>query len=895
MNWFASLFRRRRYEDLAASIEEHIAEKAEELIESGMPREQAERAARRAFGNRTVITERSREAWQWPKLESLLADVKLVFRRLRNAPGFAVTVLLTLAIGIGANTAVFTVVNSVLLKPLPYPDSGRLVALTLNAPGAGAIATSPSGLELSQSMYLTFAEHSRSFESMGIWTTDKANVTGLARPEEVNTAVVSSGVLETLDVPAVAGRWFTVVEQDPHGAKAVMLSYGYWQRQFGDNRRAVGRTIQVDGISREIVGVMPRGFRLVDQDFDLLLPMAVDKTQQKLAPFGYDGIARLKPGVTLAAADADVSRLIEVWMDSWSNGPGTNTHYYRVWRIAPAFEPLKQKVIGNVGSVLWVVMATIGLVMLIACLNVANLLLVRADARQRELAVRAALGAGRARIAWELLLESVVLGLLGGVLGIGVAEAALRLLAGMAPVDLPRLSEIALDGWSLAFTLALSVAAGLVFGSIPAFKYGWAQVAASIGTGRTASMSRERHRSRDLLVVGQVALALVLLVCATLMIRTFAALKNVDPGFADAAHVETMRISIPDQLEHDDVTAARMENAIVEKLAAIPGVQSVGFAASFPMEGFDPNADELMVEGKNYQGNPPPILLYNYVSPGYFQTMGTRLVAGRDFTWADEFGMRPMVMVSENFARETWGSAPAAVGKRVKQFSGSPWDEVIGVVENVRQHGVDENAPATIYWPALEHDPYAPGHGPYAVRSVRYAIHSGRAANEGFLGLMQQAVGQVNGDLPVAEAETMQQMYGHSMARTSFTLVMLGIAGAMALLLGVIGIYGVISYAVSQRRREIGIRLALGAQRGELRWMFVRSALVLTGVGVGIGVVAAAGLTQTMKSLLFGVSPADPVSFLAIPLVLAVAAALASYLPARRAASVNPVDALRSE
>ena len=272
------MFRRRRYEDLAVSIEEHIAEKAEELIESGMPREQAERAARRAFGNRTVITERSREAWQWPKLESLLADVKLVFRRLRNAPGFAVTVLLTLAIGIGANTAVFTVVNSVLLKPLPYPDSGRLVALTLNAPGAGAMAQlRRAGCELSPSMYLTFAEHNRSFESMGIWTTDKANVTGVARPEEVNAAVVSDGVLETLDVPPVPGRWFTVVEQDPHGAKAVMLSYGYWQRRFG-GRPASGWADHPGGRhTREIVGVMPRGFRVVDQDFDLLVPMALDQ------------------------------------------------------------------------------------------------------------------------------------------------------------------------------------------------------------------------------------------------------------------------------------------------------------------------------------------------------------------------------------------------------------------------------------------------------------------------------------------------------------------------------------------------------------------------------------------------------------------------------------------
>ena len=740
MSWIAGLFRHKRYEDLAVTIEEHIAEKTDELVESGMPREQAELAARRAFGNRTVVTERSREAWQWPKLESLLADVKLVFRRLRNAPGFALTVLLTLAIGFGANTSVFTVVDGVLLKPLPYPDSDGLAALTLLAPGSGSLASSSNGLQLSQSMYLTIAEHNRSFQSMGVWTTDKADVTGFARPEEVNTAIVSSGVLETLDVPPVAGRWFRDVEQDPHGPKTAMLSFGYWQRQFGGSREAIGQTIRVDGEQRQIVGVMPRGFRIVDQDFDLLLPMAVDKTRQKLAPFYLDGIARLKPGVTLAAADADVSRLVEVWMDTWSNGPKTNPHYYRVWRIKPAFEPLKQKVIGNVGSVLWVVMGTVGLVMLIACLNVTNLLLVRADARKQELAVRSALGAGRARIARELLTESVVLALAGGGLAIGVAYAALRLLKALEPANLPRLNEIGLDGWSLAFTLAVSVAAGVLLGSIPAFKYGWAQAPAPIGTGRTASLSRERHRSRDVLVVSQVAMALVLLVCATLMIRTFVALRNVNPGFADAAHVQTMRIAIPRAMEGNPLTAARIENSVAEKLAAIPGVRSVGFAAAFPMEGFDPNADQLMVEGVNYQHTEPPIMLYNYISPGYFTAMGTRLVAGRDLTWADVFGMRPTVIVSENFARQVWGSAAAAVGKRVRQFDNAPWEEVIGVAQDVRQHGADAEAPAMVYWPPLLPDPYTPEHEPYAVRTVRYAIHSDRAGTAGFLAQLQQAV-----------------------------------------------------------------------------------------------------------------------------------------------------------
>jgi predicted permease len=384
------LSRRRRYDDLAVSIQEHIAERTDELMEEGMSRALAEQTARREFGNVTLIQERSREMWQWPVFESILADLRLTFRRLRKSPGFTATVLLTLAIGIGANTAVFSVVNGVLLKPLAFPDSNQLVALRLNAPGAEGLADFANGLQLSSSMYLTFADHNRSFQSLGIWRAGTANVTGLAQPEEVRTALIGDGVLQTLDVPAVAGRWFSQADYDPRGAKTVMLSYGYWQRRFGGDPQVIGRSIQVGAQTREIAGVMPQGFRLVDREFDLLTPMTLDRNNQKLAGFGFDGIARLKPGVSLARADADIARLIPVWMDSWSNGPGTNPHYYERWRIAPDFLPLKQRVIGNVGSVLWVVMATLGLVMLIVCANVANLLLVRADARQQELSIRAA-------------------------------------------------------------------------------------------------------------------------------------------------------------------------------------------------------------------------------------------------------------------------------------------------------------------------------------------------------------------------------------------------------------------------------------------------------------------------------------------------------------------------
>jgi len=635
---------------------------------------------------------------------------------------------------------------------------------------------------------------------------------------------------------------------------------------------------------------------MVDQDFDLLVPMAVDRVHEILAGFGANGIARLKPGVSIAQANTDIARLIPVWMDSWSNGPGTNPHWYENWKISPNFRSLKQEVLGNIESVLWVVMATVGLVLLIACANIANLLLVRAESRQHELSIRAALGAGRARLACELLIESVTLGVIGGMLAIGIAYAALRVLVAIGPANLPRLSEISMDTRSLCFTLLLSVFSGLFFGAIPVWKYARAAVPLMLGaTGRTATAGRARHRSRNLLVIAQTAMALVLLVSAVLMIRTFAALRNVEPGFSDPAHIQTVRIAIPESLISDPLMVTRTQNNIADRIAAVPSVTSVGFAAAIPMDNNDPNWDQMWVEGKTYPGENPPLRLFNYVSPGYFHAMGTRLVAGRDFTWDDIYGLHQMVMVSEAFARDNWGSAAAAVGKRVRQFTGTPWQEVIGVVEDVHVHGVDDKAPSTVYWTSMLKSPYSRTPRIDVSNAVTFAIRSERAGTQDLINSLQQAVWSVNSDLPLASVQTMQDLYSRSLARTSFTLVMLAIAGVMALALSIIGIYGVISYAVSQRTREIGIRLALGAQKRTLSWMFVRSALLMTVIGMAIGLVGAGLLIQLMRTLLFGISPLDPVTYFTVPLVLAVAAALASYLPARRATAVNPVETLRSE
>ena len=893
MNWLKQLFARRRlYRELSEEIQSHLDEKVEELVADGMPREEAMQSARREFGNVGLIEENSREVWTWPSVEEFFFDVRYGLRGMRRNPVFTTVALLTVAIGIAANAAVFTVVNSVLLKPLNYPKAEELVSLHQIAPGAEGLADFESGLLLSPSMYFTYAEHNQTFQSLGVWIPGTANVTGLAEPEQVRTVAVSDGVLQTLGVPPAVGRWFSQVDQVPNAPGSVMLSYGYWRGRFGGDRAVIGRNIMVDSQPREIVGVMPPGFRFVDSEFDLTAPLAFDRGKLILAGFGFHGIARLKPGRTIAEANADISRMLPIWMDSWSNGPGSNPHIYETWKITPTIRPLKQEVIGNVGELLWVVMGTIGVVMLIACANVTNLLMVRVEARQQELAVRTALGAGWTRIVTGLLIESVMLGLIGGVLGVGLAYAGVRFLVAIGPSNLPRLNEIAIDARTLEFTFILSLLSGLLFGLIPALKYAQPGTGSALqSAGRTISVSRERHGARNLLVVGQVAMALVLLICAGLMIRTFAALRKVDPGFAEPQHLQVMRISIPDLLITEPERVTRTQNAILDKLAATQGVKSAGFASDMPMEGFDSDWDEIFAKDKVYSGDLiAPLRLYKNISPGFLQTAGTRLVAGREMTWSEVYALRPVVMVSENLAREMWGTPSAAIGKYLREYSNMPWHEVIGVIQDVREKGLQEKAPEIVYWPPLVQNRFAP-----AVRTTTFVIRSERAATESFMNEVRAAVWSVNSNLPLASVRTMEEVYDKSIARISFTLVMLGIAGAMALALGIIGIYGVMSYTVSQRKREIGIRLALGAQSGNVLQMVLKQGAKLTLVGVAIGIGAAFGLTRLMTHLLFGVAAHDPLTFVAVAALLLLIALLACYIPARRAALVNPMVALRCE
>jgi predicted permease len=806
---------------------------------------------------------------------------------------FTSVALVTLALGIGANTAIFSVVNGVLIKPLPYPEAQQLAGVWHVAPGVAGIA---GNLNCSPTMYFSYREQSRTFQEFGLWSNDGVTVTGAGEPEQVSALDVTYGTLNALEVQPAMGRWFSQADDAPGARDTVILTYGYWQRHFAGSPNAVGRTLTVDATPHTIIGVMPQNFRFLNSRADLILPMQFDRSKIFLGNFSYQGIARLKPGVTLQQANTDVARMIPIWLKSWPPPPGFSLKLFESARVAPKLQPLKQEVVGDIGATLWVLMGTIGLVLLIACANVANLLLVRAESRQQELAIRAALGAGWGRIAGEMLLESLTLSVLGGALGLALANAALRILVAQGPATLPRLGEIGIDPLVLGFTLVVSLLAGFFFGLIPAIKYAGPQVASGLrGGGRTMSHGRERHRARNTLVVAQVGLALVLLIGSGLMIRTFQALRSVQPGFTHPEQVQLMRISIPDTQVKEPERAMRMENDMLDKLAAIPGVASVGWASAAPLEGINQQSDLLYARDKTYSpGQIPPVRGFRYISPGFLKTGGTPFIAGRDFTWTDVYDKRHVAMVSENLARELWGSPAAALGKQIRSgLQNDEWREVVGVVADVYDNGVDQKAPSFAYWPAmLDHFELDAVH---VTRYGVFVIRSNRAGTENFLAEARKAIWSVDASVPVFRVRTLKDVYDESMARTSFTLVLLAIAGAMALVLGVVGIYGVIAYAVTQRTREIGIRMALGAQPAGLQRMFVRQGLLLAAVGAVLGLVAAAGLTRLMSSLLFKTAALDPVTYAAVSAVLILAAALASYFPARRATAVDPVEALRTE
>ena len=823
-------------------------------------------------------------------MSSFNNQLRQVLRRLGRAPMFTVITLITLAAGVGANTVVFSVLEGVLLKPLPYPHSEKLVGVWHTAPGINL-----PEVNMSPSNYFIYREQGQTFQDVGLYQGDSVSVTGIGEPEHVPALNVSDGTLPILGVQPLLGRLFRREDDLPGAPQTVLLTYGYWQRKFGRNTAAVGQTLVVDGKARQIIGVLPKGFHFLDQvDPALIAPFQFDRNKTHLGNFSYEGLARLKPDSTLQQANADVARMLPIVMNSFPAPPGFSIKLFEDAKIGPNVRPLKQDVVGDVGKVLWVLMGSIGMVLLIACANVANLLLVRMEGRRQELALRSALGASWGRIAGELLLESVILGLFGSVLGLGLAYGALRVLVAIAPAGLPRISEVGINGPVLLFTLLISLFASLLFGCVPILKYAGSRLTTGIREGgRGLSQSKEQHRARNGLVVVQVALALVLLICSGLMIRTFRALTKVNPGFAAPAELQTFRISIPETHVKEAESVVRMEEEILHKLEAIPGVSAVSIGTKLPMNG-DGWHDPILIQGRTYaEGEFPPLRLFKFVSPGFLKTLGTPLVAGRELTWTDTYNKIPVAMISENLAREYWDEPAAALGKRIQVSTKDDWREIIAVVGDVHDDGASNKPSTCVYWPLLqarfESDDIS------VRRDVAFVIRTPRAGSEALLKDVRQAVWSVDANLPLAEVHTFDYYYKRSMARTSFTLIMLGVAGSMALLLGVVGIYGVIAYSVSQRTREIGIRMALGAQQPTVTSMFVRHGLLLTGIGVGCGLVVAVFLMRLMATLLFNVNPIDPITYGAVSIGLVATAWLASYVPSRRAATVDPVDALRAE
>ena len=675
------------------------------------------------------------------------------------------------------------------------------------------------------------------FEGIGAWDPTEVSITGGGDPERVQGLLVSASTLPLLRVQPILGRAFSAEDDTPGAPRRVMLTHGYWQRRFGGADNVVGQQLVIDGRPAEVIGVLPASFTFLRTRPAIVLPMPLDVNAPRGISFGFQALARMKPGVTLAQANADVARMISLLPPAFAR-----------LELRPNVRPLATDVIRNVGQILWILLAAVGVVLLIACGNVANLFLVRAEGRHQELAVRAALGASRGRIARALLSESVVLALAGGLLGVLLAQAAIGLLRTIAPAELPRVDDIGIDWMVLLFTVSVSVLSGALCGALAVIRFGKPSITALKEGGRSASDAPGRHRTRDALVVGQVALALTLLIVSGLMIRTSIAMRQVDPGFTRPEEVQTFVLAIPASLIGDPQQAVRTFEGVAEQLARVPGVTSVGLSSSITMDGEDNGNYAAIEEFPDPEGTMVKLRRFKSIGPRYFETMGNRLVAGRSITWNDIYEQRPVVIISEPLAREYWGEPAKAIGKRVRGSSPRfPWREIIGVSGNERDDGLTQPPTPIVYWPMLNES--------YRWRTMAYAVRSTRVGAPGFVRELEQAVWSVNPNLPLATVQTLEEIQASSMTQTSFALVMLGIAASVALLIGMVGIYGVVAYAAAQRTREIGVRMALGAQIGDVRKMFLRHGLWLTAIGIAIGIGIALMLTRVMSAFLFGVGP----------------------------------------
>ncbi len=817
-------------------------------------------------------------------MDATTHQMRHIARRLLRSPGFTLISALTLAIGIGASTAIFSVVNSVLIQPLPYPDQDQLVVVAHTAPGIGL-----EEFEQSDATYFLYKEHNRVFDDIGIMGAVQVTLTGDGRPERLEGKLITAEVFPLLGAVPALGRVFAEADNLPDAPQVVVLTHGLWQRRYGSEPSMVGRTVEVNGISREVVGVLPAEFTFPEDDPELFLPFRLDRNNADPGSFNYRGIARLSAGVSMEDAASDLRRMVPLFPEEFPGG--ITLGMLEAAQFGPLLKPLKTQVVGEVERVLWVLLGTVGIVLLIACANVANLFLVRAEGRQKEVAVRTALGAGRRHLVREWLGESVALGLLGGAAGLLLAFIGTRVLVALGPENLPRLNEIGVDGWVLSFAVLVSILAGLLFGVIPLLKYVRPDLVPALKeSGRGSSLGKERHRARNVLVVSQMAMALILLVGSGLMLRSFHALRSVDPGF-DPEGVLTLRISLP-AAEYEDVEGVMaFHDQLRDRLSAISGVESVGAATALPMGGGQSHNGTWFEDFPLPTDGVPDILTTTRVTEGYFETMGIDLYSGRYLDRFDKLERTGVLLVNRTLAAHYW-PGESAIGKRLTQNGPDlPWQTIVGVVDDVRIDGADQEVPPAIYFPIIA---TGAGEDEFVNRSLTYVVRT-TGAPTSLLPAVREAVWAMDARLPLAQVRTMEQVVARSMTRTSFTLALLGIAAVVALFLGTIGIYGVISYVVSQRTREIGVRLAVGAEQGDVSRMVLGKGLVLAGTGMGIGLLGAIGITWVMEALLFGVSAIDPLTYGIVSLLLTTVGLAACYFPARRASLVDPVEALRYE
>ena len=815
-------------------------------------------------------------------------QLSLVWRKLSRSPGFSAVAVLTLALGIGANTAIFSVVHAVLLKPLPFERPEELYGLWHTGHGIGI-----PQVEQSNTTYTVYHDLSESFSNIGLYQEGfSMSLTGVGEPVRVEAASTTASLFDVLGVRARVGRTFSEDEDDFGAPDVVLMSYELWRGRFGGDPGILGRRLILNGRPWEIIGVMPPEIDFPRASTELWIPHVIAPEDLGKADFSYDAIGRLKPGVSVEAAEDELRRLLPQMPELY---PGELTAgLLESAQLEPFLSPLLVDVVGDVSQVLWILLGTVSFVLLIACANVANLFLVRAESRQRELALRTALGASRGDVVQFFLTESLALAALGGVVGVGLASLGLRALIALSPDNIPRLSEVGLHPTVLAFTACVSLLAGLFFGLIPVLRYRRPNLVSAIneGTMRT-SAGRDTNWIRSGLVVAQVALALVLLVGSGLMARSFFELGRVHPGF-EPESLLTMRLSLPRAAYPEPRDAARFYQSLVTELESLPGLASVGAVSNFPMTDSQSNNGTLLEDFPLQPDEIPPIVRTNQALPGYFETLGIPLLEGRTFERRDHEGPMGVVVVSEAFANEYW-PGESALGRRVTRglptFADVDWYTIVGVVGDVRDDGLSQEAPTMIYFPVVG---LGGEFGNWTVRRMTVAL---RAGNDpmGLAAAARDKVWALDANLPIVRLRTGASIVSESTARTSYTMILLGIAASVALLLGAIGIYGVISYIVSQRTREIGVRMALGAARADVSRMVVSQGMKLALVGVALGVVGALAATRLMTSLLYGVSASDPATFLATALFLLTVTAIASYVPARRAAGLSPVQALHYE